>query len=88
MFIIWGTRGFEKLMGYAKQYTCRNCGNAAPWKLVRATRWFALFFIPIFPYSFKYFVLCPVCNHGAQVGKEEFQQELAEGTAPGEPTRD
>lgn len=82
MFIIWGTRQFQKLMGYARQYTCRNCGNVSAWQVIRTMRWFTLFFIPIFPFSVKYFVLCPVCQHGAQVGKETGMQELEAGTQP------
>lgn len=87
MFIIWGTRGFNKIMGYTKQYTCRHCNNISAWELVRTSRWFTLFFIPIFPFSFKYLALCPVCQHGAQLSKEDFQRELADGPQSTEPAQ-
>ena len=71
MIIIWGTRAFQKLLGNTITYTCGHCNNINPFLVVRVRRWFTLFWIPIFPISSKYFVLCPTCKEGTRVRKEE-----------------
>ena len=58
MFIVWGTRTFKKILGNAEMYTCDNCNNANEFQVVRTAQWFTLFWIPIFPFSNKYFIMC------------------------------
>lgn len=72
MLIIWGTKGFEKVLGMTKQpYQCSHCGNANYYKIVRQRVWFTLFWIPLFPVSTKYYVLCPICDFGSKLKKDE-----------------
>lgn len=71
MIIIWGSRTFKKIMAYTGPYTCNHCANPTQFHLVRVATWFTLFWIPIFPYSFKYFHICPVCNQGVQLTKDQ-----------------
>lgn len=72
MFIIWGTRTMDKTMGYTlQQYQCGRCNNASNYRIFRRRKWFTLFWIPIFPYSSKYYTTCPICNYGRELQKEE-----------------
>ena len=78
MFIIWGTRTFKKIMTQTGPYTCNNCNNAVHFQLLRVATWFTLFFIPIFPVSFKYFHICPICSQGQQVKKDIAKNIMAQ----------
>ncbi len=72
MLIIWGTKGFEKILGTSAQpYHCQHCNNTQYYKITRVRTWFTLFWIPIFPFSSKYYITCPICNYGMQLKKEE-----------------
>lgn len=80
MFIIWGTRVMDKVLGYTQeQYQCGHCNNASRYKIFRRRKWFTLFWIPIFPFSSKYYVCCPVCNFGQEVPKAEADRLLETG---------
>ena len=72
--IIWGLRTFRKIYGRIGRYQCANCHNQAPWYLLRAAKWFTLFFIPIVPLKFEYYFFCSVCDRGQQLRKSEFLQ--------------
>lgn len=71
MFILfgWGKRTFDHL-GSAGTHLCPNCSNLAQWSFVRIRTWFALFFIPVFPYKTLYMNMCPVCKHGLETDGE------------------
>ena len=44
--IIYGTRGFKKIIGSTmKAYSCDRCGNTMAFEVVREWIWFTLFFI-------------------------------------------
>jgi hypothetical protein len=79
MFIIWGTRTFQKIMGNTVMYTCGHCGNSNHFQIIRAGDWFTLFFIPIFPFYYRYLILCPICGDGSKVKKNEALMAAAEG---------
>lgn len=75
MFIVWGFRDTEKILGYTEQlYRCEHCNNVARHKMFRRIHWFTLFWIPLIPTSFKYFGCCPICNYGKKLKKEEAVQ--------------
>lgn len=46
-FIIWGWRGREKTIGNGEFY-CPDCGAYRGYRLVAVTRWFTLYWIPLF----------------------------------------
>ena len=50
---------------------CNHCGNDDYWVLTRIMTWFTLFFVPIFPYSIKYFLSCPVCQYGLTLDSKQ-----------------
>ena len=79
MFIIWGNRSFKKIIGGTGQlYRCGNCNNVNQYPIIKITKWFTLFFIPIFPYSTQYFIMCPICNRGSYVTKKVAMETLEE----------
>lgn len=77
MFIIWGFRDSEDVLGYLKvPYRCEHCNNVSNYKIFRRRNWFTLFWIPLIPVSTKYYIACPICNHGFNVPKEEAMKQL------------
>lgn len=72
-FIIWGARNTVKDFGPVLEYLCDHCNNTDYWKLIRTIRWFTLFYIPIIPYSVKYFVICPTCEYGVELDSKKFE---------------
>lgn len=76
--IIWGSRGFRNFLGESILVdTCNRCGNEVRYHAYKSGRKFTLFFIPLFPYSVKYYLLCPICEYGYEFNKTEMQQYLA-----------
>ena len=69
----WGyQRQSSKILPF--QGKCSSCNNTVDWYLVRVSTWFTLFFIPIFPYSRKAFVLCPICGSGIEIDRSFIKQ--------------
>jgi hypothetical protein len=79
MIIIFGLRRLRKGMGPIL-LRCSNCG-ASPLVLFRVSTWFALFFIPMIPVSFKHYTTCPNCKRLDPVSKAQVEGARAhEGT--------
>ena len=77
MFIITGSRKFKKVLGtMAERERCVNCAQETPGQIVRIVSWFTFFFIPIFPYSANYYLLCAHCENGYKIDKKEAQSML------------
>ena len=77
MFIIWGTKTMDKVLGYSKvSYQCGRCHNAIDYKIFRRMKWFTLFWIPIIPLSCKYYIACPICNYGSKITKAEALEQI------------
>jgi hypothetical protein len=52
MFFIFGWNHQEiKQLGPVEQHNCKNCTNVEYWRLDKVSRYFTLFFIPIFPHD-------------------------------------
>jgi hypothetical protein len=92
MIIIFGLRRLRKGLGPV-MLRCANCG-ASPLVLFRVSTWFALFFIPMIPISFKHFTACPNCKRIEGVSKaqvesaraqEETMRAAGQGGAPSMP---
>lgn len=89
-FILFGFRSKSSTIAMLS-LACRN-GHVAAHRLVKVTRWFTLFFIPIIPFNRKYYSTCAQC--GVQVGwsKEDAERAVARGaatvaSAPVDPSR-
>ena len=72
MIIIFGIRRLRKGMG-PLLLRCTNCGMS-PVVLFRVSTWFALFFIPVIPLSFKHYVACPNCKRLDPVSKADVER--------------
>ena len=73
IFFGWGyQRTSSKILPF--QGKCSSCNNIVDWYLVQVSTWFTLFFLPIFPYSRKAFILCPICKSGIEVDRSFIKQ--------------
>jgi hypothetical protein len=75
----WGG-GRVKHHGDAVYLTCSHCSNSVFYRLVSVTQWFRLYWIPVFPYSRKWLIACPICSAGRQLTGVEIEttRELVE----------
>lgn len=80
--IIFGSRGFAKLLA-TLMLVCRHCGNPAAQQLVRRSRWFTLFFIPVIPLYFSRTITCTFCGAQTKVSKDDADQMIA-NSGPGQ----
>lgn len=69
----WGHQTIKQI-GIAFKQLCGHCHNEDYWVLTRIMTWFTLFFIPIFPYSIKYFLSCPVCKYGLTLDQRQIDE--------------
>jgi hypothetical protein len=84
--IIWGFRSRAKNMAIL-QLACRN-GHVAAHRIVKVTRWFTLFFIPLIPIRRRYISVCAGCGAQLQVPKDAAEEMIARATgapAPANP---
>jgi hypothetical protein len=75
VIIFFGLRRLRKGMGPIL-LRCSNCG-ASPLVLFRVSTWFALFFIPMIPISFKHYTACPNCKRLDPVSKAQVESARA-----------
>jgi len=81
MIIIWGSKAFPKTLGYTQMTQCANCNNLNAFEILCVRTWFTLFWIPIFPFSTKYLIMCPICGYGSDTHKDHAMQQIA-GASP------
>lgn len=88
MFIFGWNHQTRKNFGPTFKYKCSHCHNEEYWYLTRIITWFTLFFIPVIPYSVKYFLSCSICSYGLVLDQKqldemkplaEINQELIDG---------
>ena len=72
--IIWGFKSYAKTLAMLN-LACRN-GHVSAHRLVKVTKKFTLFFIPLFPVKHRYFSVCSMC--GLQL---PWDKETAEAAA-------
>lgn len=80
MIFIFGFRTRSAVLA-TLSLACRN-GHVAAHRIVKITRWFTLFFIPVIPFSRKYRSVCIQCGLILEVPKEA-AEELASRVGPG-----
>jgi hypothetical protein len=88
----WGHQTIKQI-GIAFKQLCGHCHNEDYWILTRIMTWFTLFFIPIFPYSIKYFLSCPVCKYGLTLDDKQVDEikplaEINQSLVDGEITQE
>ncbi|GID28692.1 zinc-ribbon domain-containing protein [Paractinoplanes brasiliensis] len=71
MFLIFGVRGKDKIVG-SRLGVCEVCGATAAQTLIRRTTKFSLFFVPLFPVRpARHFVACTNCGRLRNAAREE-----------------
>lgn len=58
--------------GTVQTQHCVNCNTSNNWELIKTSKYFTLFFIPILPQSTKYWHQCMECKQGDFLSKKEF----------------
>jgi hypothetical protein len=81
VILIFGLRRLRKGMGPIL-LRCANCGMS-PLVLFRVSTWFALFFIPVIPVSFRHYTACPNCKRFDQISKADVERARAHEAAMG-----
>jgi hypothetical protein len=75
MFIIFGwNHKISKYFGPVLPQKCQHCNNEEFWHLYKISKWFTLFFIPIFQYESQSLLVCPICKNSMQIDKEIFDK--------------
>lgn len=69
----WGRQTIKQI-GVTFKNLCSHCHNEDYWILTRIMTWFTLFFIPVFPYSIKYFLSCPICKYGLVLDQKQINE--------------
>lgn len=62
MFFIAGTATKEKKLDFTQSIVCEICGSYGRYEVFMTYSYFSLFFIPIFKWNKKYYVLTSCCN--------------------------
>jgi hypothetical protein len=66
--ILFGFRARRKRLG-AVFNECAQCHRACSQVVAKVQRWFTLFFIPIFPFSTKYYTVCSMCSGATKIDR-------------------
>ena len=80
VIFIFGFRGRAAVLATVS-LACRN-GHLAAHRIVKLTRWFTLFFVPVIPFSRKYRSICIQCGLTLEIPKEA-AEEIASGVSNG-----
>jgi len=69
MLLILGIRASQVLLA-TLVYVCDRCGQDAAHEVVKRTRKFTVFFVPLFPVGTKYVDTCTFCGRTVEVPRE------------------
>src|SRR5262245_53006871 len=76
--VIFGWGGGKATdLGEVAPGICRNCSNNVFFHHVMSKKAFRLYFVPIVPYGTRQHLLCPVCEHGAELAGAQCEQATA-----------
>lgn len=84
MFIVWGSRGYQKRLSETEGLVhCEHCNNDVHYEAVEIGRRFTLFWIPLFTYRRQYAAVCPICGRGRSAdSKAELEYLMAALSTP------
>ncbi len=68
--IIFGSRANNKVLGQ-REYLCSRCQRQGYHAIVRSSRWFTLYFIPIFPVGKSTTSRCNLCGYQEKINNEQ-----------------
>ena len=81
MLILFGTRSSVRVLAMVT-FLCGTTNQGAAHRLVQVTRWFTLFFIPVFPIGRRYVLTCIACGQASKLTKEQADEIVARAEAP------
>ncbi len=81
MFILFGTRSMVKALAMVT-FLCTTTNQPAAHRLSQITRWFTLFFIPVFPIGRRYVLTCSACGQSSKLAKQQADEIVAHVQAP------
>lgn len=79
MLIIWGFKKVVHTLG--KSFVtkeCEQCHQTVTLSIVKVQNKLTIFWIPLFTTSTTYFLVCPVCQQGMEISKQEAEEYLVE----------
>ena len=81
MLIIFGFRTRSAILA-TLSLACRN-GHVAAHRIVKRTRWFTLFFLPVIPFSRKYRSVCIQCGLTLEIPKDTAEEIVTRSAQTG-----
>ena len=61
----------EKEIKILNNFCCKNCNESSEAKLIKTYSFFHFFFLPLFKWNEKYYVICNGCNSIFNIDKEK-----------------
>jgi tetratricopeptide (TPR) repeat protein len=80
--IIFGSRNNNNVMGQT-QFVCPQCRRQAYHTVVRSSRWFTLYFIPVIPMGKTTTARCNLCGFRGQISNEQADSWFPKNQAGG-----
>lgn len=68
---VFGIEDKEVEIMTLNNFTCKSCNTQANGKLYKRYSFFHFFFIPLFKWNIKYYVVCSSCNSVYSIPKEK-----------------
>lgn len=68
---VFGVQNKQKEVKYLNSIPCRNCNDGSRGKLIKTFNFFHFFFIPLFRWNEKYYVVCDDCNAVYEIPKDK-----------------
>jgi hypothetical protein len=81
LLILFGTRGTVRTLAMIT-FICNNTNQPAAHRLSKITRWFTLFFVPVFPISRRHVLTCAACGQSSRITNEQAAEMVARVEAP------
>jgi hypothetical protein len=76
MLIIFGIKRVRRRLA-TMLAVCSRCGTPAAQVIIRRSRWFSVFFIPVIPLGSSYASICTLCGSSTRLDKFQAQQVVA-----------
>ena len=68
---IFGIQNKDKEIKYLNNISCSSCNEESDAKLIKTYNFFHFFFIPLFKWNEKYYVICGKCGTVFEIPKEK-----------------
>ena len=68
---IFGVENKQKEIKILNDIQCRNCDKGSGGKLIKTFSFFHFFFIPLFRWNEKYYIICNGCNSAYEIPKDK-----------------